>query len=707
MLSNPKPHHCFVIDGAGGKNFAQASWANEFITTVQAMYRTRVHDKMAAKKAGTTNGPVMQNQLEAARRQAPAVNTSNNVPTRPTTTGFVTPTAQKTGQPVVNGAAAKPATVITPGASVVTSSTTTYAQEQSRKRHVPEPANASDRANKSARPQTTNRSTPSTSDGMSLYDRVKAMHDKRANRPQGQQTQEKASKMSVENLVHRNQPEQPEDQRLKQRRELASRITEQLRQQSRNLVASTKEQQLRKEEERAERLKQQLQKEEAERLKQQQLQEKHAAQLKQTQYEQQQRELQLAQQRQKEKMLQEQRERERQLQLQIEKHRQEENERQRRILAERRQQQAAQTQTTGLPMGQQNNQYVSQDQQELNAQPGFAAASMAPLTTTTELQQSRSPRFVRVPSPVTSGFHHAPQQSLSPHAQQFRAQPPAVSSGNNLYPPPTHQGQPRGNGFVSMHNSGAQVYQHRPNSPSPSFPHAQEGFRASSPSLQQQRQQSAAPNVAASASSPMAPAGDDDELRVMWVNDYDEINANVVKLEMELTKLTQEGHAFVHRYNNITIPDNLQLQINQLRAQRDQAIEDRFTSVVRVLIFSSAVRTFAQQNEASNIWSDVPEVLKASHKKCAELASDIQEYQASLQKLRGTIEEAVSSGDPSKMQYVPQLGAQITDLEQKIHIANAERDKQFTFMFQFSQAVRNRVCDEWSGAAQQPAPTQQ
>lgn len=205
----------------------------------------------------------------------------------------------------------------------------------------------------------------------------------------------------------------------------------------------------------------------------------------------------------------------------------------------------------------------------------------------------------------------------------------------------------------------------------------------------------------------MAPAGDDDELRVMWVNDYDEINANVVKLEMELTKLTQEGHAFVHRYNNITIPDNLQLQINQLRAQRDQAIEDRFTSVVRVLIFSSAVRTFAQQNEASNIWSDVPEVLKASHKKCAELASDIQEYQASLQKLRGTIEEAVSSGDPSKMQYVPQLGAQITDLEQKIHIANAERDKQFTFMFQFSQAVRNRVCDEWSGAAQQPAPTQQ
>lgn len=703
MLSNPKPHHCFVIDGAGGRNFAQASWANEFITTVQAMYRTSVHDKMAAKRAGATSGSVVQNQADAEQQQAPAVNVSNNVPTRPTTTGFVTPTAPKSGHPVVNGAVAKPATVITPGAAVVTSSTTEHAQEQSRKRHVPEPANASDRANKSARPQPTNGSIPSTSDGMSLYDRVKAMHDKRAKLPQGQQSQEKASKMSVENLVHRNQPEQSEDQRLQQRRELASRITEQLRQQSRNLMVSTKEQQLRKEGERAERLKQQQLKEEAERLKQQQLQEKHAAQLKQQQYEERQREQQLAQQRHKEKMLQEERERERQLQLQNEKRRQEENERQRRILAERRQQQAAQAQTTG----QQYNPYVSQAQQELHAQSGFAAASMAPLTTRTQLQQSASPRFVRVPSPVTGGLHHAPQQSASPHAQQFRVEPPAVSSGSNLYPPPTHQGQPRGNGFEPIYNSGAQVYQNRPASPSPSFPHAKEGFRATSPSLQQQRQQSAAPNVAASASSPMAPAGEDDELRVMWVNDYDEINANVVKLEMELTKLTQEGHAFVHRYNNITIPDNLQLQINQLRAQRDQAIEDRFTSVVRVLIFSSAVRTFALQNEASNIWSDVPEVLKASHKKCAELASDIQEYQASLQKLRGTIEEAVSSGDPSKMQYVPQLGAQITDLEQKIHTANAERDKQFTFMFQFSQAVRNRVCDEWNGAAQQPAPTQQ
>ncbi|KAG2528998.1 hypothetical protein JM18_001870 [Phytophthora kernoviae] len=181
--------------------------------------------------------------------------------------------------------------------------------------------------------------------------------------------------------------------------------------------------------------------------------------------------------------------------------------------------------------------------------------------------------------------------------------------------------------------------------------------------------------------------GEDDELRVIWVSDYDNINAVVVKLELEIAKLTEEGHTFVHRSNNITIPEQLQQQINQLRAQRDRAIDARFKSVIRVLIFSAAVRSFAQQNEHTNIWSNVPEVLKASHKKCAELASDIREYERQAQTLRDSIDDAVSSGDPSKMQHVAKLGALIAGLEKKISVANAERDKQFMFMFQFSEAA--------------------
>ncbi|KAI9907278.1 hypothetical protein PsorP6_003588 [Peronosclerospora sorghi] len=190
--------------------------------------------------------------------------------------------------------------------------------------------------------------------------------------------------------------------------------------------------------------------------------------------------------------------------------------------------------------------------------------------------------------------------------------------------------------------------------------------------------------------------GEDDELRAIWVGDYDKVNALVLQLDLEISKRAEEGHIFVHRSNNITIPEQLKQQINNLRAQRDAAIKKRFQSVVRVLIFSDSVRLFAQQNEHSNIWSDVPEVLKVSHNKCAKLAADIREFERQAQKFRERIDQAVSCGEPAQMQSVIQLGALIADLDRKIRTTNAERNKQFNFMFQFSESIRNLVRAEWA-----------
>ncbi|KAF1794869.1 B-box-type zinc finger [Phytophthora cactorum] len=153
-------------------------------------------------------------------------------------------------------------------------------------------------------------------------------------------------------------------------------------------------------------------------------------------------------------------------------------------------------------------------------------------------------------------------------------------------------------------------------------------------------------------------SGEDDELRAIWVKQH---------------------------YD----PEQLKIQISNLRAQRDSAIKKRFESIVRVLIFSEA-------NEHANIWGDVPAVLTSSHKKCAELAAEIREFECQAQKLREGIDEAVSSGNPAQMQNVAHLGALIADLEQKTRASNGERDKQFIFMFQFSDTVRKMVRAEWA-----------
>ncbi|KAE9046483.1 hypothetical protein PR002_g1641 [Phytophthora rubi] len=220
---------------------------------------------------------------------------------------------------------------------------------------------------------------------------------------------------------------------------------------------------------------------------------------------------------------------------------------------------------------------------------------------------------------------------------------------------------------------------------------------------QQQEQQPAfseemVPRAMSSGSGGFSPSksGEDDELRAIWVSDYDKVNALIAQLDEEISKRNEEGHQFVHMSNNINIPEQLKLKIHQLRAQRDAAMKKRFESVVRVLIFSDAVRSFAQQNEHTNIWYDVPDALKASHKKCAELAASIEEFEGQAQKLRNGIDEAVSSGNPAQMQNVVHLGALIADLERKIRASNAERDTQFIFMFQFSDTLRNMVRSEWA-----------
>jgi hypothetical protein len=302
------------------------------------------------------------------------------------------------------------------------------------------------------------------------------------------------------------------------------------------------------------------------------------------------------------------------------------------------------------------------------------------------MQQTSSTRITRVPSPV----------SVSPHAPRFQQ----VSTGR------LGTGKP-GSWVAGPLVSNAQTFQVGLPSRFETISHEQEENHhlvVRNPNVQhqpreQQQAEFSAAMVSHGAAGGFSPSksGEDDELRAVWVSDYDNVNALILQLDSEIAKRTEEGHTFVHRSNNITIPAELKLQINNLRAQREQATTKRFESVVRVLIFSEAVRSFAQQNE--HIMNDVPDALKASHKKCAELAAEIREFERQAQKLREGIDEAVSSGNPAQMQNVAHLGALIADVERKIRIANAERDKQFIFMFQFSGRLRDMVRAEWAKPA--------
>ncbi|KAL3666701.1 hypothetical protein V7S43_008327 [Phytophthora oleae] len=710
MLGSSKPHHCFAIDGASGKYFVAAAWAGDFTAMVQSTYRQRRREKIAAdevKEKAPTQATTGQQPTPVVVTQAPSTkSTSTDVP----------PTTAATAVNAIGGLSS---------ASTVTATPASTVQEQSRKRQLSGPDDKREKKLMRGKESSHSggKSGAASTEFMSLYERVKAMHDQRAKTARSNTAQAKSPKMSMNQILS-----QQNEEKMREQEEQEKRKSEQALQQQRD-------QNRRQEEERVERLKieQQQQKElqrqeekrqqEEQRLQEKRLQEKRLQEVQRRLEEQ--RRIQEEKRLQKEQRLLEELQRENEKQLREEQQRQEakrreeelrqreeerlreelrkqkqiQEEKRQRLIEEQtrheenmRQQEETRRQTEAQSLMREGNRFVSQAQQVLHAQPGYAVSSLAPPT----ISQTSSDRFMRVPSPASIPPRFQASSSPSHTSQGFQTQS-------------TH-GAPISSGFLSEH--GSQVYQGHTGAPVSRFEtishdHEENQHMVVRESSQRQQQQSDYSDAmvphrmtggAASGGFSPSKSGEDDELRAIWVSDYDNDNALVMQLDVEISKRTEEGHSFVHRSNNITIPEQLKLQINNLRAQRDAAIKKRFESVVRVLIFSDAVRSFAQQNEHTNIWSDVPEVQKASHKKCAELASDIREFERQAQKLREGIDEAVSSGNPEQMQNVAHLGALIADLEQKIRASNGEREKQFIFMFQFSDTLRNMVRAEWAAS---------
>ncbi|KAF4145608.1 hypothetical protein GN958_ATG05189 [Phytophthora infestans] len=672
ILGSSKPHHCFPIDSASGKHFVEAAWSDEFTEKVRTVYRLRLHNKMQADEAKT----------KSTDQQPSAV--VNGAVDQPVSSNGASSTATAPMTPTTDNEVA--------GASSVSTATvppTTGAQDQSRKRQLPGVDDG--RNNKVIRASESLRSDGKPSvptDGMSLYDRVRAMHDMRVKAAQFNVPQARSPKANLNHILS-----QRTDERTHQKREQEERA-------KREANHKLQQQELYRQQEQAriEQLKKTQQHEQEQAAKRRQQEERQRQEL------QKQQEVQRlqAEQRRQEEM------RQQALIREQERHRclMEERTRQEQIMRE----QEARRQAEAHSLMQDGNRIVSQAQHALNTQPGFAVGSVAPSSVAAPVPPTPNARFTRIPSPV----------SVSPHTLRF--QPTTPSPTSQAFP---FQPAPVSSGYSSMTNEhGSQVYHGHPAVLMSRFetvsqaPDGNHHLVVRNPNGQQQQQQqpdfsdamvphrmtAGAGEGRFSPTTPMSTrvrqnpskSGEDDELRAIWVSDYDNVNALVMQLDVEITRRTEEGHEFVHRSNNITIPEQLKIQINNLRAQRDAALKKRFESVVRVLIFSEAVRSFAQHNEHANIWSDVPAVLTSSHKKCAELAAEVREFECEAQKLREGIDEAVSSGNPAQMQNVARLGALIADLEQKIRTSNGERDKQFIFMFQFSDTLRNMVRAEWS-----------
>ncbi|KAG7392648.1 hypothetical protein PHYPSEUDO_015036 [Phytophthora pseudosyringae] len=700
MLGSSKPHHCFAIDSASGKHIVEAAWSDEFTAMVQATYRLHLHDKMLA---------------DEAKAKAPTKATGQQA--TPVVTEVVGQTASagsasSTARPPAASAAANGDAVLS-STSTATTTPATGAQEQSRKRLLPGPEDTQDRIQKSIRADEGGKQAATPADGMSLYDRVKAMHDMRAKRAaQSNAPQARSPKMSETQLLSEQNEERmrqkneleergkresdhilnQRDQQRQQEQERVERLKKEQQRQEQGRVENLRDEQRRLEQERVERLRLEQQQREHRRQEDQRRQEgQRQQQEEQKRQDVQRRHLQQEEQRRQEELRQQEQIREQQRQQRL----MEERMRHEQILRE----QEARRQAEAQSLMHQGNQYISQAQHVLHTQAGYVVASMAPSNISAPMPQSSNSRFSRVPSPV----------NVSPHAPRFQPDSPPATSQSFLFP--SAHSAPVTNAYSSMGN-GPQVHQGHAGAPVSRFETISQDHDGNhhlvvrdakvQPQLQQADFSDAmvSHRMTGGSGGGFSPSksGEDDELRAIWVSDYDNVNALVMQLDVEITKRTEEGHKFVHRSNNITIPEQLKLQINNLRAQRDAAIKKRFESVVRVLIFSEAVRSFAQQNEHTNVWSDVPEVLKVSHKKCAELAVGIREFERQAQKLRVGIDEAVSSGNPAQMQNVAHLGSLIADLERKIRASNGERDKQFIFMFQFSDTLRNMVRAEWAAS---------
>ncbi|CAH0513332.1 unnamed protein product [Peronospora belbahrii] len=711
MLGSVKPHHCFPIDGASGKHFVEAAWSEEFIAMMVTTYQLRLSEKtkkqadeMEAKVPTQVTGQLAVSAVNEAAESSATATTLLEQPQNAAESSSATVAVDNSDAAEVSLACASAVPQL--------SDSIPNMQEQPRKRQFSDSDDTYDRLQKSVcatkpshsggRAAVTSTPTQASAlaDGMTLYDRVKEMHDLRVRAAQPNAPEARSSKVSLSRLSQKEEQLQEQDERAKQKPDHAVQQQQQ--------QAQVKAEQLKNEQQRLNHLRHlNIQKqEERQRLKvaqqEQEKQRKEELRLKATQKE-------LERQRWivEQKKRQDQRPQANQWREDKRKQSELQQQQEHQLLEERiRHEQIMLQQDEARSLIREGDRFASHAQYMLHVQPSYTSiassdisapmpvAAIAPLSVSVMMPSDA--RFTQVQSPASG----------SPHASRFGSD---VSSPQQNYPLPSNRVDSAASAFSPIGNG--HVYQEHTAVPVSRFETISQNHdgnchlvvRNSNPNTQQQPQlQSDYPDamvlhrhVTEGDLSPSM-SGEDDELRAIWVSDYDNVNALVMQLDMEITKRAEEGHSFVHMSNSITIPEQLKLQLNKLCAQRDTAIKKRFNSLARVLIFSNAVRSFAQQHEHSNIWNDVPEVLKASHKKCAELAVSIRVLERQAQKLREGINEAVSNGDPMQMQHVVHLSAHIADLERKIRTSNGERDKQFIFMFQFSSKLRNMVRAEWA-----------
>ncbi|CAI5741844.1 unnamed protein product [Hyaloperonospora brassicae] len=736
MLGSTTPHHCFPIDGASGKHFVDAAWSDKFTAMMEATFRLRLHDKMRAQKAAAsvpaqTSG---QQPLSGNGAADPAVTTAT------VSKPLQCPVDDSSGARAVakvNSAAplATPVVAALPaaaGGQTLPSSTSDSTQTQSRKRQLAASDDMRDKPDTPACAGTlgeravaaASRSipapapTPTVNGSMLANDCVQVTRGQQATAAQSDVQQARpAAKMGMDQPLTQNEIQKrqrhgqkegepqvsgraPQQHQRAQHREPKQSELPQNEQQRSNGERSErwKTQQLQMDQQRRQAVTQQLDEQRRQQERQRHEQCWRDEQNSRRQAEHRWQELH------KHDTLRQQGERSHgAIRHQEYLHEQ----RRQQLLEERlRNDQSARRPGEACSLTHESNPCVSRAQHVQLGQPvgrpGFTfmvsssvsapmpGASMAP--SIVPAPKPSTPRFTRVSSPA----------NVVPPAPRLGPATPSPRS----YPFRSNIGGPAASAIPSVgYDNGVRQ------SPVPAFetiPQDHGGNRhlvVRSPSVQRQQQtgypDAIVPHRAASgAMGGFGPSkfGEDDELRAIWVSDYNSVNVLVMQLDSEIAARAEEGHAFVHMSNNITVPEQLKQQINTLCARRDAAMKKRFESVVRVCIFSDSVRAFAEQNEHSNMWSDVPEALKASHNKCAELGANIRELEVQAQELRKGVEEAVSSGDPMLMQTVTGLGALLADCEQKIRASSEERDKQFNFMFQFSETLRTIVRAEWATA---------
>jgi hypothetical protein len=184
------------------------------------------------------------------------------------------------------------------------------------------------------------------------------------------------------------------------------------------------------------------------------------------------------------------------------------------------------------------------------------------------------------------------------------------------------------------------------------------------------------------------PSSMDDPLKFAVVSEYDEVNSRAIKMEAR----TAELNAKVRQVSmqSVTLAAKFNEQIKVYRTTLEQVYEQRYVALAKVIMFSPDVRARVRMIEQSTL-GDIPHVLTACHKKCAQLATEIKSYEKNVQNLRNAIDAAISSGDPEKLGQLHLLGKQISSHEQKIQSLKADRDSQFVYMIQFSRKLREVV----------------